>query len=262
MNVPRWLERRSTRTLAAGAAISLAVVGLFTLTTVALVAAGEETADDWQVVSAVAAVASTFASIATLAALAIAVGELDSASQDVRVSRKPYIRADIAFREDVAREDNLEFPEGIRLLSLRELGQEPIRFPPDSEPVPLPGEPALTLVVWATNLQSAPLGFADHVRLNVRIDWKGPDEASYRDTVVELAYLAPGQTTAIEVARVRWDVPYFFAQIASVEYEDIFQSAGGDTHGALRMRYSDGRVLNQREVIRYESSRSPANVWR
>lgn len=205
---------------------------------------------DWNVVTGVSAVGSAVASAATLAILVLSLPDLEANARDSRIARGPYVRVDVAFAEPLGRQPGLELPTG-RPYPLAEILADPPPVPHPAMILPETGEQAFTLVLWATNLQVEPLGIADDVNVSIEIT-AARDGRDYETTsfVVRLAYLAPRQSTGVELLRVKRDAELFTVRVSEVRYQDTFGKQMADTHGALTMHYDRGTVINQREVIR------------
>ena len=214
---------------------------------------------------ALATVVGTIATVAAVGALAMTAYSLDLQSRResserlqqrvaTRISQQPYLRVDVAFAnftQDGFVPPQSQFVYGAHDFRLRERVEEELA---DLIAVP-EDEDALCLTVWLTNLQVQPLGVADNVRAALLLSWavKPDDVVSTRRLDLELAYLAPGQTTAIQLVAVRSDVDSLRAEVVDVNYRDMFDSDLRDAHGAMVMLYDEGiGVFNERRVNRYE----------
>ena len=96
----------------------------------------------------------------------------------------------------------------------------------------------MPLVLWVQNLQTAPLATAYNISVRVLVAWDENEPDSTAVVEVTFTYLVAGQTTAFKLTDVRSELPWLFAQVLEVTYEDIFGTDRlTDAHGALRMLY-------------------------
>ncbi|MCC7366078.1 MAG: hypothetical protein IT303_17060 [Dehalococcoidia bacterium] len=216
---------------------------------------------DWAVVSALAAVGSTGATVMAVGALAFAGRELDARSQELRrqadnerASRMPYLRVDLGFAELWA--PGFFAPSTSHVFRMRdfELGGR-IEALASIEPNAPPYDAALTLILWVQNLQTHPVGTAFDIEVGILIAWdeSDPDQAAFVD--IDFTYVEPGAITAIEIYRVRRDIPWLHAEVMSLGYEDLVgEERLPDAHGAMRMRYD--RTEGVRNDRRYDLSRA------
>ena len=232
---------------------------------------------DWTAVSAISAASSAIATVVLIAALGFTAVEFDRRAQELkrqadkdrehaderarqmagdakqeRIARRPYIRADIAFAD--RHEANFAPPATTHVYSLAELslhaaGHELSEIDSGSS------YDSFDLVLWLTNLQLEPLGIADDVVVELSIWWRTSDalEIQVKRLSVLLAYLGPGQTTAIRLCRPPKLLNQVVAEVKSVSYMDIFGETSYESHGAMGMLYDDGEVRNERTLRRFET---------
>ena len=244
--------------------LGLALLGAVTmscaLVLVLLWAFGDVRSDSggWTVVIGVSAVVAAGASLVTAAAVGLAAAEFDrqAAAREAeerrdRVSRWPYIRADIGFA-DYLHQPGFQPPAAKHIYSLSELGV-PAAATAALAPISATGRAGHPLVLWLTNLQTEPLAIADDVNATVLVRWisDSPPRTIGCEVEIALAYLGPGQTTAIALVEVASSFEVS-AEITAVRYRDIFGATSGDTHGAMAMLYSGGEVRNDRKVRRFQ----------
>lgn len=112
--------------------------------------------------------------------------------------------------------------------------------------------PVFHLTLYVTNLQREALGIADRVEVTLRAVWGFGDSTERSETFpVRLAYLAPEQTTAVEIAGVRRDIANLAVDVEGVSYKDLFQETMPDAHGAMRMYYT-WDAIQRRAIVRNE----------
>ena len=203
---------------------------------------------DWNVVGALAAVVGAFFTVVGATAIGQAAKRFEEDARTTRISRQPYIRADIAFAD--RHEANFTPPNVEHMHSLEELGlygaAEDLRDIDSSDTWS-----SFDLVLWLTNLQLEPLGIADQITLAIRLNWRNA-KAIDRDQLVEIevAYLGPGEVIAIRLCRPPKTVRRFAAHVLDIGYRDIFDGSCFDCHGAMRMLYDGTEVKNERQVRR------------
>lgn len=93
-------------------------------------------------------------------------------------------------------------------------------MPEELQVPPAPYDSAIRLVVWVGNLQSHSLGFAYDVHIDIVCFWDEEPEKSF-SFVVHYALIAPTETVALQLLRVRRSVRSFRAAVASVRYSTI-----------------------------------------
>jgi hypothetical protein len=214
---------------------------------------GEEL--DWTVVAAVSGVISALTSIATASALGLAAVEFDrqaearsSEARRDRVSRMPYVRADVGFAGHL-QSAGFEPPGASRIFTMEEFKSE-VLFP--NVRASIGSSDGHQVVLWLTNLQTQPLGIASGVRVEVLVGWESRSGVPSTEAgELELTYLAPESTTAVELFRVRPNLGVLRVTVHRVEYCDLFGAVSRDTHGALTLQYNGREVLNDREVRRH-----------
>jgi len=148
----------------------------------------------------------------------------------------PYLRVDIGFEEESDEESRFKKPGTDRIFSADDFGPH-IEFDGLSNLLPGPGEPKLNLVLWVTNKQVAPLGAAFQVRVGLYIAW-GSDATQVTQVDVRFAYVEPGATTAIRIARLRTDVQELTISVFAVSYYGMYLDRELiNRHGALSLYY-------------------------
>jgi hypothetical protein len=219
-------------------------------------AGGLDTSGDhlnWNAIAALAGIASALAAAGAVATLRFAVQQIAAQREQIageqrseRIGRQPYLRVDIGFQERIARHRGFEPPETPYVFTAKDFGLESRLS--DLEGIrTAPGEPGFSLVLWVTNLQTAALGIAYRVSVRCDLAW-GESDRDNAGVVVDFAYIQSGRTTAVEITRVRRDVPWFSASVGAVQYADLFgKLALTDHHGALEMMYDHNGVRNERK---------------
>lgn len=255
-----WIERRFGLMLAAWAAALLGILLVCLFFLAVLAALGGVRLDgetvDWEAVGALATIGATVATAGAAAALALAMQQVRTQDRDERVSRKPYLRVDLGFRERIGQARGFLPKEPSHYFSMSDLGKDPDI--PDLGPLLAEeGEPAFTLTLWVTNAQSAPLGTAYEIQVECTVAWtweatasEGRDFDGEATITVEFVYLEPGRVTGLELARLKRTPQVILANVRAVSYGDVFGGSSprlSDHHGALEMSYSDGEVRNDRK---------------
>lgn len=216
---------------------------------------------DWSVVAALAGFAAAIGAIALNASLALAVHqaraealEADRRRQfDLRMTalvHGPYVRVDIGFAD--WRQANFSPPMGdgqiLTAPELRVPGLDAWLRPiaPQSE------SDGLRFLLWMTNIAEHPLAVADAIRVHLQVLARvSSSEEQVLEQTVTLAYLAPGQTTIIDLGRVSRDLDEFVAEVTRVEYRDRFGNNLRDCHGAMILTYDGSGVTNDRTSRRF-----------
>ena len=213
--------------------------------------------EGWTVVVGVSSVVAAGASLVTAAAVGLAAAEFErnAAAREAeerrdRVSRWPYIRADIGFA-DYLRQPGFSPPDAHHTYSLSELGV-PAGATASLNQISAPKGSGHALILWLTNLQHEPLGVADEVRVTVGLRWRVTAREPVAECAVEivLAYLAPRQTTAVRLVVVASGIE-LVADVQDVRYHDLFGLPSRDTHGAMVMWYDGVEVRNERKAARF-----------
>lgn len=200
---------------------------------------------DWTAIGALAGLGAALATSAAVAALWFAASgleaqakEIEAQARDERISRKPYLRVDIGFVEEPGRHPGFT-PPSVEYLFGPDDFQLQGQLEPMAELAPTDEDEVLTLAIWVSNLQSAALGIAYQVQAEVGLTWRTEQGTEVGLAVaVEFAYVEPGQTTAVQLGRVRRGIPWFVAWVENVTYQDIFGAeVMFDRHGAQLMLY-------------------------
>lgn len=135
-------------------------------------------------------------------------------------------------------------------------------MPPDLMGLgPSPGAASLTLVLPATNRQTAPLGTAFEVTIDLEVVWSPPHHVTQVTQAtpneppgvatirVRFAYVEPGRTTAVKLGRIRADVPELTVKVLEVAYHGMHRrEALLNRYGATDL-YFDGprwEIRNER----------------
>lgn len=233
--------------LSIGGSLVLAAIGLSTISAaivfVIWLFGGLQTSGDfvdWNVVTALATLAAALAASGALVALAFNLRELDAGRREERLSRQPYLRVDVGFEERIAYSTGFSPPSSNVVFEVKDFGDQ-ANAEGLAPLAPAPGELSFGLLLWVTNKQQSPLGFAYGISLQLIVGW--PDERgepTSTEVSVHFAYVEPGKTTAIRLARVRRRIPWLVAVVVAVSYQDAFQGQPlFDRHGALEMYYDE-----------------------
>jgi hypothetical protein len=252
------------------AAVAAVVVAMVVLTFLAavFVFGGLRTSGshiDWNAVAALATLGSVVATVGALGLLRFTAAQLQLAtvqlrtqtdqlaveSRQQRIALQPYLRVDVGFEEESGREAGFRPRTSKYVFSAAEFR---LLDQADDMSGAAPGsvsEPSFGFCVWATNLQQTSIAVAYNIEVDLVVGWRRADGVEEALPVqVQFAYLEPGQTTAVRIARVAQVIDWFVAAVEDVRYQDVF---GTETlverHGAQHMLYNREGVTNDRSAV-------------
>lgn len=203
---------------------------------------------DWDVVTALASVVAAFATVGALAGVGYGVEQLRQGRRTERLALMPYLRVDVGFSEPWARHRGFTPPTCKHVFDPEDFGDhvdvsglEPLR--------PAFGDGQLTLTLWVTNQQSAPLGGAYEIEIWLLIVWNGKDGKEVAGVEVQFTYVEPGHTTAIRLGRIRETVEGLEVYVSYVAYHGMFLDQHlRNRHGSQSLTYDakGGTFKNER----------------
>ncbi len=204
---------------------------------------------DWAAIGALGTIGAAVATVLAVGTLAFAARELQNRAEELRrqaeadrVTRLPYLRVDIGL--DGIAANGFTPPHTEHLFDADDFDPSGSLGLFDQIAPSQSATDAMGLVLWVTNLQSAALGIAYKIEVKVLVAWDENDPLQTAETLVEFTYLAPGQTTAFKLTDIRTDLPWLFAKVVEVSYEDIFGLERlPESHGALTMLYDRNRGM-------------------
>lgn len=203
---------------------------------------------DWGAVGALATVAGATAALGALATIGYSVYQLGANQRDERASRLPYLRVDVGFDHPRARHEGFVPPAAGYIFTPHDFGIDG-ELSMLQRLAPVFGERGYGLVLWVTNQQTASLGTAFDIHIQLVVSWFEGGEAVHAAGRVRFTYVEPRQTTALRLARVRADVAELVIRVISVSYRSLQDGSRlSDRHGATLMYY-DGpskEVRNER----------------
>ena len=259
------LLRRILVDASTAALLITAVLALFML--VVILAGGVETSGsylNWEVVQALASIGAVLATVGALGLLrftaaqlqlatlqlATQAEQLDAENKQQRIARQPYLRVDIGFEEPAGRSAGFKPRAGAYTFSADEFRMaDSLEDLAAVAPVST-FDPSFTFCLWVTNLQQVPVGIAYQITIDLVVGWRDEHNAEGAAPVrVQFAYLEPGQTTGVRIAKVRKGLAWFVGSVQDVGYQDLF---GAETlierHGAQEMLYDHSGVTNDRSA--------------
>ena len=192
---------------------------------------------DWGVVSSLATVVGALAAVGALGSVAYGVEQLRQTRRTERISLTPYLRVDVGFLEDEAHHPGFTPPDCKYLFEAADFGAQLEKGDLQSLE-PAAGQPGMTLCLWATNQQRAPLGVAYDIEVGLYVVWKEGEGEQVTEVRAEFAYLEPGQTTGIKLGSVRASVEGLIVHVFAVSYRGMFLDHELlNRHGALSLYY-------------------------
>lgn len=203
---------------------------------------------DWDAVSGVATLIGALAAVGALAGVAYGVEQLRQARRTERLSLAPYLRVDVGFSELWARHKGFTPPPCRHVFEPEDFGDQ-VDVSGLAALLPAFGDPAMTLTLWVTNHQTAPLGVAYGIEVGLFVAWQDGKEMQVVEVRVEFTYVQPGQTTAIRLGRVKTSVNNLVVHVFAVSYRGMFLDQHlKNRHGSLSLYYDSkgGGVQNDR----------------
>lgn len=203
---------------------------------------------DWSALAAVATFVAALAAVGALVAVAYGAEQLRSARRTERLSLMPYLRFDVGFVEPSAQRPGFSPPNVAHVFTTNDFGPS-AEMGDLSKIEPTTGERGVTVALWVTNQQTAALGGAYRIRVGLVVSWSDKGVSEVNEVQVRFAYVEPGKTTAIRLAKVRSNVTELIVSVFAVEYYGMFLDRElRNRHGALSLYYDSkgGTVQNDR----------------
>ena len=203
---------------------------------------------DWNFVSAMATGITALAAVVALGAISATLEQVRASRRAERLSLMPYLRVDVGFEEEFLVSSGFNPPKPRHMFSAEDFGHHIQVGSGKLPPSPEAGEPSQTLVLWVSNMQTAPAGNAYEIRIGLWVAWRAGDAWEVAQVSVRFAYVEAGKTTAIRLLSVAADIPEFAAVVFAVSYYGMFLDRELiNRHGALQMYYDPrGGQANER----------------
>lgn len=208
---------------------------------------------DWGVVSALAGAASAAATLVAALTIVWAGQELRLQEEADRVARQPYLRVDVDLVEGgYPVPSSFDAPKTGRVFNAWDFGRDDLSHALEGLH---DAEGSREVRLFVRNLQNAPLGIAYDVVVELLLEWTlGEHDGGQCRIQLNFAYVAPGQTTAFEICRLRQGLTSLRVIVEDVRYQGLFSKPEQlrEVHGALELVWSQQDIRHER---RYRLSR-------
>ena len=208
---------------------------------------------DWGVVSALASATSAAATLVAALTIVWASQELRLQEEADRVARQPYLRVDVDLVEGgYPVPSSFDAPKPLRVFSAWDFGRDDLVHALEGLHQ---GESPREVRLYVRNLQNAPLGIAYDVVVELLLEWTLAEQDGGQCRIqLNFAYVAPGQTTAFEICRLRQGLTSLRVIVEDVRYQGLFSKPEQlrEVHGALELVWSPQDIRHER---RYRLSR-------